>query len=137
VSANAAPDRDWIAAIGVKKDDGKVGGIFVTGWSYRLFARHLYDELKRDIYAEAEKNDTPDKIPVFYVALFDGSGVYAAPGTPAVDEQTLRDLDLVSKTANGPYQAQATITDRGFGIAAARSPRLGKDAGIAVLRSEI
>jgi hypothetical protein len=136
-STKAGADKDWVAAIGVKKDDGSPGGIFVTGWSYRLFGRHLYEALKSDIYAEAAANKTPDNIPVFYVAIFDKTGVYSAPGTPSVDEDTLKTMDLTTKTQNGPYQALVTITDRSFGLAAARAPRLGADTGIAVLRSEL
>jgi hypothetical protein len=76
-------------------------------------------------------------LPVLYVFVFDKNAVYGARGTPPVDEKALGELDLVSKSASGPVSGSITITDRVFGWAAARSPKLGPDVGIAVLRSEI
>jgi hypothetical protein len=49
----------------------------------------------------------------------------------------MADLDLVAKTAAGPAHGTISITDRDFGWAAVRTPRLGPDTGIALLRSEI
>ncbi|MGH7298018.1 MAG: hypothetical protein ACRELB_23970, partial [Polyangiaceae bacterium] len=40
-STKNGPDRDWIAGIPVKRESGEAGAIFVTGWTYRYFARHL------------------------------------------------------------------------------------------------
>lgn len=135
--AKGGPDKDWIAAVGVKKDDGTVGGLFVTGWSYRLFARHLEQALKTELTDQAKKAGAEGKLPIFYVAVFDKSGVYSAPLTPEVDEKAMTQVDLVTKTSSGPLQATTTITDRGFGYSAARVPKLGPDTGIVVLRSEI
>jgi hypothetical protein len=136
-TAQGKPDKDWVAAAPVSRDDGAVAGIFVAGWSYRLFARHLYETLKQDIYDDAAKNKAEDQIPIFYVAVFDRTGVYSGPQTPDVNEDTMKALDLVTKTAGGPYEAVIDITSRPFGIAAMRTPRLGADTGVAVLRSEI
>ena len=137
-ATKAGPDKDWVAATAVTRDDGSVGGIFVTGWSYRLFARHLFEALKKNIFTEAAANKTPENdIPIFYVALFDSSGIYSAPLTPEVDDEAMKKLDLVAKTASGPFQVLMDITGRSFGVAAARAPRLGADTGIVVLRSEI
>jgi hypothetical protein len=131
------PDKDWIAAVGVKKEDGSVGGLFVTGWSYRLFARHLEQALKTELTEEAKKNGAEGKLPIFYVAVFDKTGVYSAPLTPDVDEKAMGQADLVTKTAKGAFQGTTTITDRGFGYAATRVEKLGSETGVVVLRSEI
>lgn len=138
-SAAAAPepDKDWIAAVPVTKDDGSVGGYFVTGWTYRYFARHLSDAVKSDLVDAAHAAGTEGKLPVYYIAVFDKSGVYTAPLTPDVNRKALVDLDLVGKTASGPYQAPMTITDRGFGVGAIRVPKLGADTGVVILWSEI
>ena len=130
------PDEDWLAAMPVKSD-GKVVGLFVTGWSYRRFASHLQQVLKEQFQSDLRKSGDTGKMPVFYVAVFDASGVYSERTTPKVDEQALADAKLVDKTRNGTYQGTVTITDRAFGYAAKRTPKLAPEAGVVVLRSEL
>jgi hypothetical protein len=131
------PDKDWIAGIGVKREDGSTGAVFVTGWTYRFFARHLQESLKDLLTDQAKKSGDEGKVPVFYVAVFDATGVYSTPLTPQVDEKALADQSLVDKTASGPAQGSLVITDRAFGWAAVRTPRLAPNTGIVVLRSEL
>jgi hypothetical protein len=131
------PDEDWIAGVPVKQESGATGAVFVTGWTYRYFARHLQESLKDRLTEDARKNGTEGKIPVFYVAVFDRSGVYSAPLTPAVDEKALTEQDLVARTASGPAQGTLALTDRAFGWAAVRTPKLAPDTGVVVLRSEL
>ena len=109
----------------------------MTGWTFRYFARHLQESLKDKLVEQAKASGNGGKMPVFYVAVFDKSGVYPAPLTPAVDESALGGLDLVSKTAAGSAQGTLTITDRAFGWAAARTPKLAPDTGVVVLRSDL
>jgi hypothetical protein len=135
-SANG-PDEDWLAAMPVKNDQGKVAGLFVTGWSYRRFASHLQQVLKDSFQSNLRQSGDTGKMPVFYVAVFDASGVYSERTTPKVDEQALVDAKLVDATKGGPFQGTVTITDRAFGYAAKRTPKLGTDAGVVVLRSEL
>jgi len=136
-STKNGPDRDWVAAIPVKGESGATGAVFVTGWTYRYFARHLQESLKDKLTDEAKKSGDEGKIPVFYVAVFDKTGVYPAPLTPAVDEKALAEQSLVDKTAAGAAQGTLAITDRAFGWAAARVPKLGADSGVVILRSEL
>jgi len=136
-STPAGPDRDWIASAPVKADDGRVVGLFVTGWTYRRFAHHLQESLKHDLAERLRKEHDTGKLPIVYVAVFDRTGVYSAPQTPPVNEKALADAGLVDKTASGVAQAAITITDRDFGYAAARAPKLGPEIGIVVLRSEL
>jgi hypothetical protein len=135
-STRNGPDRDWIAGVPVKRESGATGAVFVTGWTYRFFARHLQESLKDQLTEQAKKSGDELKMPVFYVAIFDGTGVYSAPLTPPVDEKALTDEDLAGKTASGAAQGTLTITDRAFGWAATRVPRLAPDTGVVVLRSE-
>jgi hypothetical protein len=135
--AKNGPDEDWIAGAPIKRDDGSTGAIFVTGWTYRYFARHLQESLKDRLVEAAKKNGEERKLPVFYVAVFDKTGVYSAPLTPVVDEKALAEQDLLAKTAAGAAQGTLGLTDRAFGWAALRSPKLGPDTGIVVLRSEL
>ncbi|HEY4013070.1 MAG TPA: hypothetical protein VGM06_07015 [Polyangiaceae bacterium] len=131
------PDEDWVAAVPVHREDGSTGALLVTGWTYRYFARHLQESLKDHLADRAKKSGDEGKIPVFYVAVFDKTGVYSAPLTPPVDDDALRKQDLVGKTAAGPFQGVLDITDRAFGFAARRTPKLAPDTGIVVLRSEL
>jgi hypothetical protein len=130
------PDEDWVAGMPVKRADGSTGALLVTGWSYRYFARHLQEALKTRLLDQAKAAGNEGRLPVYYVAVFDKAGVYAAPGTPLVDEEALTQQDLVTKTAGGPFQGVITITDRSFGFAATRTPKLSPDAGVVVLRSD-
>jgi hypothetical protein len=137
VSPTQGQDRDWIAAAPIKRDDGTVGGVLVTGWAFRRFAFHLQEQMKHDLGEKLRNAKDTGKLPVLYVALFDKTGVYAATQTPAINEKALADEKVFDKTAGGPVQSTVTITEREFGYAAARAPKLGPDVGIAVLRSEI
>ena len=131
------PDKDWLAASPIKNEQNKVVGLFVTGWSYRRFATHLQEVLKENFQNNLRKSGDTGKMPVFYVAVFDSAGVYAERTTPKVDEQALADAKLADKTKSGPYQGTVNITDRDFGYAAKRTPKLGEDVGVVVLRSEL
>jgi hypothetical protein len=130
------PDEDWIAGAPVKHADGSAGAILVTGWSYRYFSRHLQEALKTQLLDQAKAAGQEGKIPVFYVGIFDKSGVFASPLTPDVDTQALATQDLTGKTAGGPVTGTLTIADRAFGFAAQRTPKLGPDTGVVVLRSD-
>lgn len=138
----AGPDKEWVAAAPVKREDGSTMGILVTGWTYRRFAYHLQESARREIQDQLMRSGDKGKMPIIYVALFDKDAVYGAtaPKTmpfPAVNEEALGKLDLVGKTAAGPADGSLVITDRAFGWAAARAPKLGDGIGVVVLRSEI
>jgi len=131
------PDRDWMAAAPVKGAGDKVVGLLLTGWTFRRFANHLQESLRHDLQEQLFKAKDTGKLPILYVAVFDPTGVYSAPLTPPVNDKALADLDLVAKTAAGPVHGVVSITERDFGWAAIRAPKLGADTGVAVLRSEI
>lgn len=131
------PEKDWIAAQPIKNDGGRVSGLYVTGWTYRMFARHLHEVLKSRLAKALRSAGDTGKMPIFYVGVFDESGVYTAPLTPQVDEKALADAGLVSKTASGSARGSVTVTGRDFGWGAARTPKLGPDTGVVVLRSEL
>ena len=131
------PDKEWVAGVPVKREGGNVLGLLVTGWTYRRFAFHLQEALKRELQDRLMRENDKGKLPVLYVFVFDKEHVYGARGTPATDEKALEEVGLTAKTANGPVDAPLTIAERPFGYAAARVPKLGADVGIVVLRSEI
>lgn len=131
------PDKEWVAAVPVKRDDGSTAGLLVTGWTYRRFAFHLQESLKRELQDQILRGGDTGKLPVVYVLLFDKEGAYGPRGVPPVNEKMLGELDLVTKTASGSASGVLEITERAFGWGAARLPRLGEDIGVVVLRSEI
>ncbi|MBX3205151.1 MAG: hypothetical protein KF764_08785 [Labilithrix sp.] len=138
----AGPDREWVAAVPVKKADGGVLGMLVTGWTYRRFAYHLQVTLQRDLQDQLMRSDDKGKMPIVYVCLFDKDHVYGAgaPGAvpvPEVNEKALAEVGLHAKTEAGPASSPLKITDREFGWAAARLPKLGPDVGVVVLRSDL
>jgi hypothetical protein len=136
--ARTGGDEQWVAAAPVRDAQGKVRGIYASGWSMRRFAYHLEEALKSDMLSEALRaGDKNVKLPLVYVFVVAGSKVYGAPVTPLVNTETLQKLDLPSKTADGTtFHQTLEITGRGFGLAARRAPRMGPDIGVAVLRSE-
>lgn len=136
-TTKTVPDEDWIAGAPVKRSDGALGAVLVTGWSYRYFARHLQEALKAHLLDEAKAAGQEGKLPIYYVGVFDKAGVYAAPLTPEVDAKALAGENLASKTANGPCTGTVTIDDRAFGYAAQLTPKLAADTGVVVLRSEM
>jgi hypothetical protein len=142
VPSQFGADKEWVAAMPVKRADGSLMGLLVTGWTYRRFAFHLQDVVKRDLQGKLMREGDKGKLPILYVALFDKEHVYgaAAPGSPPfppVNEKALEELNLLEKTAAGPAEGAIKITERDFGWAAARAPKLGADLGVVLLRSEI
>ncbi len=138
----AGPDKEWVAAVPVKKPDGARSGLLVTGWTYRRFAYHLQVTVQREVQDALMRNNEKGKMPILYVCLFDAESVYCAgaPGAvavPEVNEKALVQVGLHGKTAAGPAASPLKITDREFGYAAARLPKLGSEVGVVVLRSEI
>ncbi|MDP9150418.1 MAG: hypothetical protein M3O36_10825 [Myxococcota bacterium] len=137
-TSKSGPDEDWVAGVPVEREDGSTGAVFVTGWTYRYFARHLQESLNDRLTEQAKEGRNDGKLPVFYVSVFDKSGVYSAPLTPPIDEKALAEQDLVGRTQATPvFQGTTTIADRAFGYAAQRTPKLGPDTGVVVLRSDM
>lgn len=130
------PDLQWVAAHPVKDAGGQVKGVFVTGWSFRRFAYHLEETAKREL-ADSTKKAGKKLVPLIYVFALKGKKAYGAPVTPDVNAQAIEALDLVAKTASGPYKGTVDITGRMFGLAAQRTPELGDDAAVAVITSEL
>lgn len=129
------PDLAWVVAHPVKQGD-KVTGMFVTGWSFRLFARHLDEMAKRHLIDVTQKENKKAP-PVAYVFVVKGKTAYGGPITPDVNVKAVEGMNLIEKTASGLFRTNLEITGRAFGLAAQRTPELGDDAAVAVLLSEI
>jgi hypothetical protein len=128
-------DLAWVVAHPVQDGD-KVKGMFVTGWSFRLFARHLEETAKRHLI-EATQKEKKKNVPIVYVFMVKAGKAYGTPLAPDVNAETIESLGVIEKTAAGPFRTNLEITGRGFGLAVQRTPELGADAALAVLLSEI
>lgn len=133
-AAKTGNDLAWVVAHPVKDGSG-VKGLFVTGWSYRGLAYHLDDAAKRAFTEDAKKAGKKNP-PFGYVFVVKGQKAYGAPTAAPVNVETIEKLDVLEKTKGGVYRGNVEITNRVFGVAAARAPELGDDAAIAVLASE-
>lgn len=129
-------DRQWVLAHPVKDPEGAVKGMFITGWSFRRYAYYLEEAAKREQHEEAQKRGEKS-VPLLYVFVVHDKKAFGAPLTPDVDGEAIEKLDVVARTASGPFRGQVTVTERTFGVAAQRTPKLGPDTAVAVLLSEI
>lgn len=131
------PDEQWVVGAPIRDGEGKVVGAYVSGWSLERYAYRLEHALRNDVTREAEQHGG-GKTPLAYAFVFRGDKVYGAPVTPAVNEEALQELDLATATKDGVvFHGQVVITGRKYGVAAQRVEKLGNDAGVALLRSEI
>lgn len=136
-------DPTWMAAAPVLQGEGDpakpadtVLGYLATGWSFRRFAYHLEDTLRTEEMAKVI-GKTGVKQPILYVGVFDRSHAYTAPQTPHVNEEAMEKLSPFEKTSAGPAHGSIELEGRSFGWAAERTPSLGEELGVVVLRSEV
>jgi hypothetical protein len=133
-----AADLEWLVAAPIPDATGAVRGMYASGWSMKRLCYHLEETLKHDFLTEAiQTKKDRFKLPLVYVFVFDGAATFAAPVTPDINRTTIEKLDLSAKTAAGVYHQVIEITGRSYGLAAARAPKMGSCAGVAVLRSEL
>ena len=130
---NKGSDLQWMVGHPVMVDD-KLVGSFVTGFSLRLYAKFLEDDLRFQLSQEQEK--TTKAIPLMYVFIVRGDGAYGAPITPDVNADALVKLELPAKVASGPYAGALDVEGRHFVVAARPCPELGDGVGLAIMLSE-
>ncbi len=123
-------DGQWVAAAAVQRG-GVTKGLYVTGWSWTLYARRLEEALKSQLWDE-EKG----KKPLFYVMVITGDQAYGTGPTPQVNLDTVVRLEPFKNAVGGHFQTQLEITGREFGFAAQVTEGLGPDVMVGVLRSE-
>ncbi len=135
-SVREGGDGQWVAAAAVA---GEVGpkGFFVTGWSWRHFARHLEEQLKTEV--RYEPGAKPTELPLLYAFVVMGERVYGSPTVPDVSRQAIEGLGLEAKVGAGaqPWQGRVEITGRTYGVGAARAPALCERCLVVALRSEV
>ncbi|HEU4532550.1 MAG TPA: hypothetical protein VFS00_00485 [Polyangiaceae bacterium] len=135
-SVRTGDDGQWLAATALAGEGGP-RGFYVTGWSWRHFARHLEEQLKTELRYEAgAKGAEP---PLQYAFVVVGERAYGAATTPEVSKQAIEGLGLGAKLSAGapPWHGQIEITGRTYGVGAARAPTLCERCLVVALRSEI
>jgi hypothetical protein len=127
------PDAQWAAAQPIVAG-GAVRGLYVTGWSWAAYAYRLENSIRTAVRSEIGETG---KMPLLYVYVVVGKTAYGAPVSPEVNAKAIAGADALSKARDKqPYSMELDITGREFGLAVARTPALGPDVGVAVLRSE-
>jgi len=135
--SRSGPDEQWVVGAPIRDEKGEIVGAYVSGWSLERYAFRLEHALRGDVVREAEQ-EPGGKVPLAYAFVFKGDKVYGAPVTPAVNEEALQKLDFAAATKDGVvFHGQVEITGRKYGVAARRVEKLGTDAGVALIRSEI
>lgn len=125
------PDGQWVAAQRVMQGSEAVG-LYVTGWAWSAYARRLEEALKSQLYDEEKR-----KMPLFYTYVIVGPSAYGTRISPQLNAEEVQKLDpLGNADEAGVFRAQLEITGRKFGFAAMKTPALGDDVMVGVLRSE-
>ena len=127
------PDAQWVLGAPVQVS-GKPEGAYVSGWSWSAYAYRLETSLRSDVLTRTKEGD---KVPLLYVYVIVGGSAYGAPISPTVNgDAILKQNPLEKATAEAPFSVALEIEGRQFGLAVVPLAAIGKDAGIAVLRSE-
>ncbi|MFZ5890309.1 MAG: hypothetical protein ACOY0T_04500 [Myxococcota bacterium] len=126
------PDGQWVAATPIKKGDA-VAALYVGGWSWSAYAYRLQNHLQGKIRSALPERG---KEPLTYVYMVVGDAVYGAPISPAVNARAIADQHFSKTAGNEAVVRELEITERDFGLGFLKLPDLGKDVGVAVLRSE-
>jgi hypothetical protein len=131
------PDGQWVAAAPILRD-GQVAGIYVTGWSWVRYCYSLEESLRSSVRSSlVDEKGNIDREPLLYVFLLAGQEVFGAPTSPQVNADRIGDLRVLDKVrGEAIFTTPLEIDGRSFGLAVKRTPALGSDTAVAVLRSE-
>lgn len=129
------PDGQWVAAAPVKVGD-EVRGLYVTGWSWSAYAYRLETSLRSSVKSGLKSEN--EKMPLVYVYVVVENATYGAPVSPEVNAKAITDQKPLAKIPgdDGSTETSLEIEGRDFGLSVRKTPLLGKDVAVAVLRSE-
>jgi hypothetical protein len=127
------PDAQWVVGVPVVSK-GEVAALYVSGWSWSAYAYRLETALRSDILSSTKEGG---KVPLTYVYVIVGNQAFGAPISPTVNAEAILKQKPLGRAAVGePFSVALEIENRQFGLAVVPLEKLGKDVGIAVLRSE-
>jgi len=128
-------DLAWVVAHAVPGKEGeKPVGLFLSGWSFRLYARFVQDGVRAKL-TERTKDKEKKEIPVVYVYFAKTQGAYGDPDAPDMNAEQLVKLEVAQKAQAGDFKTHIEIEKRAFGIGAKKEPLLGDDAAVAIVAS--
>jgi hypothetical protein len=136
-SVREGADGQWVAS-SVIAGEGGPKGYYVTGWAWRLFARHLEEQLKTEV--RYEPGAKASELPLLYAFVVVGDRVYGTPTVAEVSRQAVEGLGLGAKVGPGAgatFRGRVEITGRPYGVGAARVPSLCERCLVVALRSEV
>jgi hypothetical protein len=126
-------DGEWATAQAVEVD-GAVKGIYAAGWSWSAYAYRLENHLRGKVRSALGSNEHE---PLVYVYILVDTNVFGAPVSPEVNARGIAEKKFLAGPAGkDPVSAELEITGREFGAAFQRTPALGENVGVVVLRSE-
>jgi hypothetical protein len=127
-------DGQWVAAVPITVG-GQVRGLYVTGWSWSAYAYRLENALRGNV--KSALGDSNAKMPLVYVYVVVGDQAFGAPVSPEVNAEAIaKQKPLAKIQGDSVWVTNLDITGRDFGLAVKKTPVLGPDIGVAVLRSE-
>ncbi len=119
-------------------------GLLVAAWEAHDAAEDLQRQLQTELAMKTVKPKVRAKAkdkyqyaldqPDLWVAMFRGGNLYFAEDAPQPLVDGAKTINLLAKTANGPWNGTFDVMNKGWGAAAKRLPSLGPDVGVAVLR---
>jgi hypothetical protein len=127
------PDAQWVVGVPVTLQ-GEVRALYASGWSWSAYAYRLETALRSNILSNTKEGG---KVPLTYVYVIVGDQAYGAPISPTVNAKAILERKPLGQArASEPFAVALEIDNRLFGLAVVPLEKLGKDVGIAVLRSE-
>ncbi len=123
-------DIAWIVAHAVVGADGKVLGLFLTGFSLRLYTGFVQDEVRRRV--DEKTKDQREKSEL-YLFVVKGKLAYGHPDAPEVHASEIEKRDIMSKIGGGEYSDRLELEGKTWGIAAKKAPMFGDDAAVATI----
>jgi hypothetical protein len=126
-------DGQWVAAQPISVE-GKVEGLYVTGWSWSAYAYRLENAVRGKVRSDLAGSA---REPLMYVYVLVGEKAYGAPISPEVNARAITDQKPLAKLQGAAvFSSTLEITGRDFGLAVKATPALGAETAVAVLRSE-
>lgn len=123
-------DIAWIVAHAVVGKDDKPQGLFLSGWSMRLYVGFVQDAVRAKL--DEKTKESSDKVEA-YLFVVKGKVAVGHPDAPDVHAEELVKQDLVTKAAGGEARAKVELEGKTWGIVAKKSPMFGDDAVVAVI----
>lgn len=131
---NNRDDAQWVAAAAISLEQGTEAGFLVAGWSWSSYAYRLEMSLRSDIMGSTKEGD---KVPLLYVYVLADGKSFGTPVSPVVNGQELIKRNLWPELkGEEPLVKVMEIDRRSFGVAVQKTPLLGPNVAVAVLRSE-